>query len=801
MAQKTKEKKSTSPRKKTAKRKKKKQKKSWKRGLLLFALYATLTGILLGGLFFLSVWIGVFGKLPNHEELAHIKNDYASDVYSSDGKLMGRYFIQNRSSASFEEIPTVAVNALVATEDSRFFEHQGVDPLSVLRVLFRTIILRQHHSGGGSTISQQLAKNLFGRQDHGFLTIPVDKLKENILAIRLEDIYSKDQIITLYLNTVPFGENVYGIKAASERFFGKPPEKLSTEEAAVLVGMLKAPTSFNPRLHNEASRERRNVVLSQMVKYNYITAEKAQELEQKPLEINYTRFSGSYGVAPYLRAGLEDDLANMVSKYNKPDGTPYNLYTDGLKIYLTVNAQLQKMAEEAVEEHMTALQKTFDTHWGKRDPWGSDDSFIREAMKGTHRYHTLKDQGLTDKQILREFKKPTSLLVYTPDGYKRVRMSPLDSIKYHQKLLQCAVLGMNAHTGAVLAWVGGLDQALFPYDHVIAKRQVGSTFKPIVYAAALENGADPCNYISAAQDSFPDFDNYKPGNAEDEYDGYYSMKGALAHSINTVSVKILMHTGLDSTIEFAHNLGIDSDLPRGPSLALGTADIDLWEMVHAYCSFINQGRLPTPYFVSRIETSDGKVLAKFDPEVATPVMSHTTAQEIRLMMQAVVDSGTGRRAHFRYGIKIPLAGKTGTTQNNSDGWFIGCTPNIVLGAWVGGDNPSVRFRSTALGQGANMALPIVALTLQKAQKDKTMRQILGSQFPNPDPQVLLDMSCPSFIKSRIGGFFDQLFNGNQQNKKKELKEKIQQEHKSGNQKDKKEKPGFFERLFGNHKKK
>ena len=712
--------------------KKKKQSKFNLRYFLKWGLIAVLAVGLFLLAFFYSVKLGLFGQIPEKETLAKIENNVATEIYSADSVLLGRFYLQERTATDFDNISKNAIDALIATEDARFYEHDGVDYRSLLRVLFKTLLLFDRSSGGGSTITQQLAKNVFPRKDYGFLSIPVSKAKEAIIAQRLEEIYNKKQILTLYLNTVPFGDNVFGIEMASKRFFNKKSKYLKIEEAAVLIGMLKANYTYNPRLYPENALSRRNTVLSQMNKYNYISAEDLENYKKRPLKLDYKKITHNTGIATYFREHVRREMEEWCENNSKADGTNYNLYTDGLKIYTTVNASMQKYAEAATTSHMKELQKIFNNHWNNGTPWNKQKALLQTSIKNSPRYKLLSSKGLSEKQIMDSLSLPVPMKLFSWGGEKEVKMSPIDSIKYNLTVLQSGTLAMNPKNGDIQAWVGGIDYEFFQYDHVKigTKRQVGSTFKPFVYAAALESGTDPCEYISGERTTYTNLSDWSPGNASaDEYDKKYTFKGALAHSVNTVSVKVLEQAGIENTIDLAHHAGISSELPEVPSIALGTADVSLLEMVTAYCTFANGGYAVKPRFITKITDRKGKVLEEIKNE-RNPrrVMTKETAMMMNSLLQAVVNEGTAGRYRWKYKMTNELAGKTGTTQSNADGWFIGYNPQIVIGTWVGADNPGIHFNSTSLGSGASMALPIVAKTLDKIQDDKTLRAIGYAKF-------------------------------------------------------------------------
>jgi len=791
------------PSKKSTKSKKRKKKKtSLKKRLFKIAILALFAGILSLFILFGAVYVGLFGPLPDKQDLVEIDQANAAEIYSSDGALLGKYFIQNRSSVSFDEIPSVVVDALIATEDSRFFEHEGIDFYSIPRVVIKTIILGDKSGGGGSTISQQLVKNLFGRKNHGALSLPVNKLKENITALKLEEIYSKEEIITLYLNTVSFGENVYGIKAATRRFFDKSPSELTVVEAATLVGMLKANTSYNPRLYPEASLERRNIVLALMVREGSLLPEDMHRLQSQPMEIRYRRLEGQYGPAPYLRAHLEEELKSLLANTDRGDGKPYNLYTDGLTIELTLNSELQAAAESAVRKKMKSLQKVFDEHWQGKKPWGKDHSFLWREAKKSIRYKRLKESGRSDEEIQKVFATETKIPIYTLSGYEVKSMTPLDSIAYHQMILQAGFLAMDNQSGDVLAYVGGIDFGHFPYDHVQSKRQVGSTFKPFVYTTALEQGIQPCDFIKNERIIFSNYDDWSPENAGEGYGGFYTVKGGLAKSVNTIAARLIAETGPQSVRATARRMGIESELPEGPSLALGVADLSLSEMVPSYAAFANGGIRVRPQFVKTIKTSQGEEIFSRQSQEKERVLDRDIAENMRRMLELVVDSGTARSLRSVYGIRSDLGGKTGTTQNNADGWFISITPNLVCGAWVGAESPLVRFRSTRLGQGAATALPIIAEFLRSSERNRSTAKSIGLRFPPTGADTRLDLYCPIYVDNRTDHFFDRLFNDEIRRERRRLRAEAKEE--DGKDRDggkDKEKKGWIGRLFDKLKKK
>lgn len=746
---------------------------TWQRLLRWFG-FAVVTCFALAMLFFFAVREGLFGQLPSQEDLHTINNFNASEVYSYDSTLLGKYYIENRTNATYDNISPYIIDALIATEDVRFFQHHGVDRKSLVRVIVKSILLQDESSGGGSTITQQLAKNLFPRQSYHFLSLPANKIKEAIVASRLEKIYSKKEILTLYLNTVPFGGNVFGIEAATKRFFNKPAHNVKPEEAATLVGMLKATTYYNPRLYPERSKIRRNVVLNQMARYEYLAEDKADSLKSLPLTLDYHYVTHNDGMAPYFREKLRHELDRWFKEHPKENGTYYNLYTDGLKIYTTIDTRIQAFAEKAVSGHMKDLQKVFFQHWKDRKPWGKQQDILKQAMRRSRRYKRLIAAGKTQEEIEEMFNQPVPMTIFTWDGEEEKTMSPMDSVAYYQMFLNAGFLAMRPDNGHIKAWVGGINHKYFKYDHVMSRRQVGSTFKPIVYAAALEDGADPCEYITNEQRTYEEYEGWSPRNADNEYEGSYSMEGALTKSINTITVDLMMRTGVDKVTDLAHRMGVESKLPQKPSIALGTADLSLYEMVSVYNTIVNHGVYVKPVYLLRIEDRNGNVLFNFnDKTEARRALDRESADMMIEMLKSVVDSGTAKRLRYRYGLRNEIIGKTGTTQSHADGWFIGATPALVAGTWVGAENRLVRFRNLSLGQAANTALPVWGLFMQQVNKEPFFRKVAYARFPEPSRRVRRKLDCP-FYKDpdEDKGILWRLFAGDDKKEKKEKEERV-----------------------------
>jgi len=716
--------------------------KNWGR---IFRWAAGIIGslVLLLGILFLMVYAGAFGRLASVQELKDIRNYQSSEVYSNDRVLLGKYYFQNRTNVQFGDIPESLTDALIATEDIRFYKHNGIDVRSTFRVLFKSILLFNKSAGGGSTLHQQLAKNLYPRRRLSVLSMPVNKFREMILGVRLSRAYSKNELLELYLNTVSFGENTYGIETASRRFFNKAPRDLGTEESALLVGMLKGTYLYNPRHFPERSLGRRNLVLFQMQRHGFLEAESLDSLRSLPLELDYVHLNHNEGLAPYFREHLRQVLLEWARNNPGEDGMQYNIYTDGLKIYTTLNSDLQRYAEQAVTARMEYLQGLFDRQWKKRNPFGSNSGYLLDQLEQTPGYRRMRRSGLSHEEAVDSLKTPRRMDVFTWQGMKEVEMSPYDSLAHYASFLHAGLLSVEAGTGYIRAWVGGINPEYFKYDHVTSRRQAGSTFKPIVYSAALMQGQDPCQFWENDSVVYEDYNDWTPRNSEGGFGGYYSMKGALAHSANTVSVKLLIETGIPEVIRFANRMGIEGDLPEVPSLALGTGNVSLKEMVRAYSVFMNEGRMIEPLFLKRIEDRTGKVLYEAEPASSVQVMDPDEARLMTEMMKGVVDRGTAVSLRSAYQFDNEIAGKTGTTQNYTDGWFIGYTPVLVTGVWVGGDLPRIRFRYGGYGQGAYAALPVWARYMQQIYRNPLYRQSKELSFRIPE-YITEEMDCEDY---------------------------------------------------------
>ncbi len=711
--------------------------------------------------------IGTFGEIPTVEELRELQTNNTSEVYTADSVLIGKFFLENRTDIRFEELPTHLVDALVSEEDKRFWTHSGVDFRALGRVFYYSILRGDERSGGGSTLSQQLVKNIYGRPKHAFFSTPINKVKEMLIARRIERAYEKKDLLALYLNTVPFGGNVFGIEMASKRFFNKSAKDLKVEESAVLVGMLQKNTRYNPRRDPKASMKRRNEVLNSMVENGKLDKTKAEKLKKDTIRLDYQPVLTHDAMGSYFKDYVRTQMPILLQPYKKADGTPYDIYKDGLKIYTSLESKIQLLAEEAVSERMSELQKTFDNHWSGEKWWG-DDKWIEEAMRNSSRWKQLAADGWSEEKIRRHFvndKMPTTVFTWDkgkPSEDER-NMTPMDSVKYYFRQLNTGFMVTDAKTGLIKAWVGGTDFNFYQYDHVRSKRQVGSTFKPIVYAKAIQSGIRPCEYIpnkwtaymadettkSAYQLTEEEKSDPKlawaPRNSDESYSGSYSLEGALTNSINVVSANLISRVGYDAVARLAKDMGVTSEMQRDLSIALGTADISLYDMMKVYGTFASRGRRPEFTPVLYVTDRDGKMIADFTkelvPEKWQQVLSPDHADMMTKMMKSVVNDGTAGRLRYTYQINNDIAGKTGTTQNHADGWFMCYTPNLVCGAWVGGMTPAVRFRDMSYGQGAYMALPICGLFLQKLYKNPSYTALKNEKFPEPSKWVKDSMNC------------------------------------------------------------
>lgn len=715
----------------------------------LWILFGCFWGIIV--VFFTLISLGWLGFMPSFEELENPRTNLATEIISEDGYVLGKYYVENRSSIPYNQLSPNLTNALIATEDIRFYKHSGID----LRALFRVAsgVLLGGNRGGGSTISQQLAKNLFPREsDRNIFEVSFAKFKEWIVAVKLEKAYSKEEIIAMYFNTVDFGNLSHGINSAAKTYFDKTPLELTTEESALLVGMLKAPSKYNPRRNPDLALKRRNTVLNQMYKYDYLTKEEYDSLKNIPIDMSRFRLQDhKAGIATYFREYLRQELTQWIKENPKPDGSKWNIYKDGLKIYTTINYKMQKYAEEAVYEWICKeLQPRFfrEMRNNKNAPFVNlskeqTENIMRRAMKNSERYKTLKDDGFSESEIQKIFNEPVRMWIHSWEGEKDTIMSPMDSLRYMKSFLNCGFMAMEPHTGHVKAYVGGTDYQYFQYDHVTkAQRQVGSTFKPFVYTIAMQEGEYyPCSMVPNLPVTIetPGSEPWTPKNSSDYKVGQMiTLSEALAQSLNNISAYLMKRYGPSAVVHMVRKMGMTSDIPEVPAICLGACELTLYEMVGAINTFNNKGIYVKPIFITKICNNKGNVLATFNT-TQEEVMDEFSAYKTVRLMQGVVNSGTAIRLNYRYKLNMPMAGKTGTTDNNSDGWFMGYTPMLTAGAWVGCEDRAAHFRATAEGQGANSALPVWALFMKKCYEDASLNlEKIDFQMPegeNVDPTL------------------------------------------------------------------
>ena len=716
-------------------------------------------------LFFFCVAVGIFGKMPSFDELENPRTNLATEIFSADGKLLGSYFVENRSNVRYSELSHYMPEALISIEDERFTEHSGIDEKALFRVAFG--VMTGNKRGGGSTITQQLAKNLFPRGEN--LSAPklvMRKFKEWITATKLEHNYSKEEIVAMYLNTVAFGHNAYGIRSAANTFFDKNPKDLNLEECALMAGVVNAPTRYSPIRNPERSLGRRNLVLQKMVDNGFITQEECDSVSQIPIDMSHFNVSDhNTGQATYFREFLRGYLNDWAKNTTRADGEPYNIYRDGLRIYTTIDSRMQRYAEDAVKDFMSKeLQPMFFNHWKgyKNAPFSNVsadeiDHILETSMKRSDRYRSLKNSGMCMDSIKAEFNRPVPMTIFSWNGPIDTVMSPMDSIRYYKWYLQASLVSIESHTGHVKAYVGGIDYRFFKYDHVTqARRQVGSTFKPFVYTLAMQEGEfTPCTRIPNIPYNIelPDGRFWSPGNSGGG-GGEITLKNALAQSNNWISAYLMNQFGPEAVIGMARRMGVESPIDPVPSICLGVCDLKLIEMVGAMSTFANQGVYIKPMFITRIEDKNGNVIQRFTPE-ETEAMSEVTAYKMVELMKGVVQSGTGVRLRSLYGFKNPIAGKTGTTQKNSDGYFMGITPDLTTGVWVGAEDRSVHFRSTRLGQGSHTALPIWAMYMKKVYNDPNLG-ISQGDFTKPyAPGVDLDFNCWQYNDNESDEYIDE----------------------------------------------
>jgi len=718
---------------------KKKKSSSTSRGAVIkWSLIVLGALVLLLGLLIWMVNLGVFGKLPTKDEIAAIRNEEATLILAADGTIIGKVFAEDRTNIRYDEIPKHLIDALVSTEDQRFYQHEGVDSRSYVRVFFRTILGGDQGGGGGSTLSQQLVKNLYGRERHGVLTIPVNKIKEALVAARLEQVYDKQDVLALYLNSVPFGEDLFGVEAAARRFFNKPASRLKVEEAAVLVGMLKANTSYNPRLNPERSRERRNVVLQLMASRGHLTIAQRDSLQALPLAIDY-RGRDALDLYGYFTERVGREARRILADLAKKTGGTYDIEKDGLRIHTTLDPALQHLAQEAMHDHLALMQPKLD-----------------RELKG-RKARTAWEKRMTKKASAAWKKNGTGVRdVFTWDDAAPREMSYRDSLWHYHTLLNGAVCMMEPSSGRVRAWVGGDHHRYLPLDLVNTHRPIASTIKPILYAAALEEGMDPCTYLKNEEKVYTELQDWHPRNFEGTSGGEVAMWYALAHSMNLPTVDLYFRTGERPLARVMNALGLPGKAASKPAVALGAADISLQEIVRAYGAFATRGRRVDPMLIERITDADGKVLYKAKGSGGRQAIDERTAGMITTMLQGAVNSGTGTALRSKYGVTAPVAGKTGTSQDYSDAWFVGYTPGLVIGSWVGARDPSVHFNS-ALGTGSQLALPLVGPVFRGIERSPELRRKYLRSFDWIEPDSMLTDCAPLRDPSALQQVIDDVF--------------------------------------------
>ncbi|WP_437922252.1 penicillin-binding protein 1A [Sphingobacterium sp. LRF_L2] len=701
--------------------------------------------VVLGCLFILSVRIGVFGKLPSFQELENPKSNLASEILSDDLKVLGTYYRHNRSNVKYSELSPYLIQALISTEDKRFYDHSGIDYSRTITSVFHTLLGDKQ---GGSTITQQLALNLFSeRRERSAFKRIMQKFQEWVTAVRLERSYTKEEIIMMYFNTVDFGyKNTYGVKSAARTFFSTTPDKLTPEEAAILVGMLKGPSYYSPVRFPERAMVRRNTVINNMANRNFLTAAEAEKAKSQPINLKLQISNYGEGLAPYFRAVLKEEIKKEFKRLSitKADGTPYDLDRDGLKIYTPINYAMQQYAEAAQKEWMMKLQRDFDRQYRNSDPFkGANAKLLISGMRRSDRYRDLKAAGLSEDEIKKEFNKKVSMSLFTYRGNIDTVMTPMDSIRYNKLFLRNAVMSMEPKTGHIKAWVGGINFEHFKYDHVKqGLRQVGSTAKPFTYATAIDNGYSPCFTVPNHMQTYG---NWTPRGTVQGGDPI-TLKNALKYSQNFASAYVINEVQASNVAALTKRMGITSDVPNYPSIALGAYEASVYDMVGAYSAFVNFGTWIEPTMILRIEDKNGTPIYEKTPKVVKAINSETAYIMVD-MLKGVVDGGTGsrvRRAEYG-GLTNPMGGKTGTTNDNSDAWFIGITPELVTGVWTGAEDRGIRFYSMASGQGASAALPIFGLYMKRVYNDKNLKYT-KDDFPLPPGGLTREIDCGKYVQ-------------------------------------------------------
>lgn len=742
------------------KEKQSKTRKAWK----IFAIFWVCVFV-----FFTLLSMGWLGFMPSFEELENPHSNQATEVLSEDGEILGFIGVENRSDVTYGELSPNLINALIATEDVRFYKHSGIDSRSLMRVFFKTLIGRHSSSGGGSTITQQLAKNLFPREHKGKIGTVFSKFKEWVVAVKLEHNYSKQEIITMYLNTVDFGSNSFGIKTASKTFFDKSPAELTVDEAAVLVGLLKAPTAYSPVLNPENSLNRRNTVLAQMNRYDYLDDEEYERLKAKSIDMShYTLPSHNDGLATYLREYVRNYMKDWCKHHRNSDGDHYDVHKDGLRIYTTIDSRMQRYAEAAVREHLgKEVQPQFERELRLRggNPFcdissEQQEKIMVKAMKNSDRYYQMKhEQGLSDKEIRKAFNQKVKMRVFAWNGNRDTVMSPWDSLLYYKKFINVGMMSVEPGTGHVKVYVGGINYRHFKYDNVQSHRQVGSTFKPFVYTMALQDlGMYPCTEVPNSEVCFEQWGqpDWCPKNSTHERENeMVTLKWALAHSVNWVSAYIMKQGSPEQVVSIARKMGVTSDIDAVPAICVGTPEITVYEMAAAMATFANKGEYVEPIIITRIEDKKGTVLQNFSTSRHEAISERTAYLMIELM-KGVVHSGTGVRLNYRYRLNefsTAIAGKTGTTQNNSDCWFVGITPRLATAIWTGGEVRSIHFRNMTFGQGAAQALPIFGHFMRNVYQDKSLH-FSRADFERPSIPLDTELDCSKFQQEVLDEEFE-----------------------------------------------
>ena len=740
--------------------------KKYRFQIILFWLLFSIGVFSIYGVFYLAS-IEKFGEMPDFRQLENPKTNFASEIISSDNEVLGKYYFNdNRTPIKYEDINIKTVEALIATEDERFYSHPGIDLKATLRA-----IIFLNTRGGASTISQQLARQLFvGVRSRNIIQAVGQKIKEWVIAVELEKQYTKEEIITMYLNIYDFGYYGDGIKSASNIYFSKEPIDLKIEESAMLIGMLQNSSLYDPLRRPEITKNRRNLVLMQMAKNKYISENEKDSLQKIPLELNYTPQSHRQGLATYFRSYLRGFMKDWTDNNLKADGSKYNLYSDGLKIYTTINSKMQKYAEESVTEHMKNLQKEFfiqndtlSTAPFRDLDEDEEESIMKRTMRRSERWRKARLSGKSADEIEEVFNVPTEMSIFSWEGDIDTVMAPIDSIRYYKHFLQAGMMSMNPKNGHVMAWVGGINYRNFQYDHVMqSKRQIGSTFKPFLYATAIDQlKLSPCDMLPDAIHCIEPYkygnpDPWCPTNSSDKYGGMRTLSNALANSKNTISAQLIDRVGPRTVADLARNLGVSSNIPNVPAIALGTPDLSVYEMVGAYGAFANKGIYVKPIMVTKIEDRNGKIVFQSTPDTKD-VLSEESSYVTLKLLEGVTKFGSGARLRhnipedernyvyknvvtgYPYKFDNAIAGKTGTTQNQSDGWFIGMVPNLVTGVWVGGEDRSIHFEKIAYGQGATMSLPIWGLFMKKCYEDEELG-VSKEDFEEPE-NLTIELDC------------------------------------------------------------